>query len=1144
MSSDHIDRRYMSDDDGDDGDDSFSILEKIPHGINNKRHGRRSLTLDSNKENNDLIKMGPLTVSRSTSNNKAISKKCLMRSKANLDEKFRLIAEKNDHKTKRLLQDHADKEEEEEEEERQEEEDMDVEMLSQGDITKSGVIDVAEFEEEEGKRESEQNNEVEIGRAKMDQSEFFMDSRFEYSFEEGGTKFYRVEKGYYVDDNGKYWIEGKDGQLYLEEEQGEGKQENEDDSEYHQDFRRYAAKESHFEKTPSNQLSSYNSSRQSNSDDESYPRTPTENEIRTPLVSPGFSIKRRSLIGEVSAQRKLHKKNPEPEPSTIDAILNREYLMSARKRGILKGRTPKKTKSPSKVDIDNKENEGHDDISDNEQLTRIEEDSPISKGPGVTFLHSEKKVRATNRDKKMFNMTRKLFLKGSNAGTNKEADDSGVTFDNTDMFYSISSPAENSRRSSMASNNDDEDQVPTTPTRMTEAVAVSPRTEQVSRIIDDADISLDTSKPVNVETTVSPLSTHKPKMSPRKSKSPLKKLQETVVKLSAAKENRRDSLLGIADDEDEEILSELAKLVKETLAERNLEASRDDSEITFENPAEKPTFSIKQFAKIQSEYDEDLRVLKLELSNKNKELLKLSEAASASNLKIQDLEHQLDDLKLIEKQLQERNKFLTKEYEIFEKNVNVLQTDVISKDEKLASYTRLGDRFKNLYKEKQTELQKLRQEREQHLAEIEDLSNEKILLTNKVEFLQGKAIKMNNEIIVKDERIQEVETQLEELKEKHEAMDEENFGLKHQIDEINKQRADVTEKLNELKAGARQEQSMKNNLELSISELKESGGEMKRVLKGYEKEIESYKDDIRVRALENEQLIKESNEATEMVRHRDRKLNELENEYEKLKSKYLDALDEQKSKLAEINSINNKIGILNKTVSELTDRNNQLKIQVVKYKEELSDTKELMKYTQRDYDKLKDKYDDLRHDSADKQQQLSRYQQRLSHSEENYIEELEKIKHQVIVLQNTINSKDVELSHMEDNKMSLSVENDRLNEKLAGANDELSDARRQLTRLRSQQLESEKKTEERLKKLSDDLYVQYSQKHTNKVQILKEGYERKYSSEFNAVKSENESLKREVEAFKQQLENERKGKSELVKLWDKMVVMENAGDKL
>ncbi|ANZ78110.1 BA75_04984T0 [Komagataella pastoris] len=85
----------------------------------------------------------------------------------------------------------------------------------------------------------------------------------------------------------------------------------------------------------------------------------------------------------------------------------------------------------------------------------------------------------------------------------------------------------------------------------------------------------------------------------------------------------------------------------------------------------------------------------------------------------------------------------------------------------------------------------------------------------------------------------------------------------------------------------------------------------------------------------------------------------------------------------------------------------------------------------------------------------------------------------------------------------------------------------------------DEQAEQKLQQLAQDLYVQYSAKHEQKVSVLKKGYETKWSSKLNKVTEEKNTLKQEVQKLKQKLTSEREEKTRLVKLWDELVDMES-----
>ena len=68
--------------------------------------------------------------------------------------------------------------------------------------------------------------------------------------------------------------------------------------------------------------------------------------------------------------------------------------------------------------------------------------------------------------------------------------------------------------------------------------------------------------------------------------------------------------------------------------------------------------------------------------------------------------------------------------------------------------------------------------------------------------------------------------------------------------------------------------------------------------------------------------------------------------------------------------------------------------------------------------------------------------------------------------------------------------------------------------------------------LAEDLYIQYSSKHEQKVKMLKKGYETKYQDLLDKLTLENTALHDEVEQLQKVINTEREEKQALVKSLD------------
>lgn len=114
----------------------------------------------------------------------------------------------------------------------------------------------------------------------------------------------------------------------------------------------------------------------------------------------------------------------------------------------------------------------------------------------------------------------------------------------------------------------------------------------------------------------------------------------------------------------------------------------------------------------------------------------------------------------------------------------------------------------------------------------------------------------------------------------------------------------------------------------------------------------------------------------------------------------------------------------------------------------------------------------------------------------------------------------------ENNELKLNNGVTKQEEKLEIPSPEL-DAR--VVQLEKALQDSEKETNKKLQLLAEDLYIQYSSKHEQKVRMLKKGYETKYQDLLDKLTVENTAMKDEVKQLQHCLETERQEKQDLIK---------------
>ncbi|CDK24184.1 unnamed protein product [Kuraishia capsulata CBS 1993] len=98
----------------------------------------------------------------------------------------------------------------------------------------------------------------------------------------------------------------------------------------------------------------------------------------------------------------------------------------------------------------------------------------------------------------------------------------------------------------------------------------------------------------------------------------------------------------------------------------------------------------------------------------------------------------------------------------------------------------------------------------------------------------------------------------------------------------------------------------------------------------------------------------------------------------------------------------------------------------------------------------------------------------------------------------------------------------------------------EINTLKNQALDHETELESSLEALAQDLYVQYSEKHEKKVEILRKGYETKWSGKLKKSEQENEKLQNAIESLKKQLATEKAEKETLMKVYEECMDQKDA----
>ncbi|SCU85031.1 LAMI_0C09868g1_1 [Lachancea mirantina] len=171
--------------------------------------------------------------------------------------------------------------------------------------------------------------------------------------------------------------------------------------------------------------------------------------------------------------------------------------------------------------------------------------------------------------------------------------------------------------------------------------------------------------------------------------------------------------------------------------------------------------------------------------------------------------------------------------------------------------------------------------------------------------------------------------------------------------------------------------------------------------------------------------------------------------------------------------------------------------------------------------------------------ELESLQFRDKNSAAEHLADLEDLHLQMSSLQKTLESNSRQISELLEKNTSLATEvdtlkvtNSELQEKLTHSSKSASEdpvLQEELQNLRQQLNVKDADTNKRLQLLAEDLYIQYSSKHEQKVKMLKKGYETKYKEKLTQLERENVGLKDELSQQLATLKAERNEKQELIK---------------
>ncbi|CCH41130.1 Laminin subunit alpha-2 [Wickerhamomyces ciferrii] len=659
---------------------------------------------------------------------------------------------------------------------------------------------------------------------------------------------------------------------------------------------------------------------------------------------------------------------------------------------------------------------------------------------------------------------------------------------------------------------------PITPSRFTEPVAKSPKTEQCSRVVDESGLLLDTSKPPMVDDSY------------RAPESPLSQHQTSIIEPST--KNVLESL-----DDIDEIPSE------------------PSYQPVREAPRARALFTIQQLHEYQEDFKKAESSLRDTLKEKHNEVKELNTQVATYKNRIIELKEDFDILKLQKLQADKENDLINTALDASRTDVIELEQSARANEDKVNRYKLVISKFKERLREKEQFISSSEKELEElnrlkaTTASMESESKlrsdqyEKQIhyLSYNIELAQKEKVLLNDTTESLTAQLQNLNDELNSAKS---ALEEANGKIVLVTQDL-QEREDYVKSLSEtIDTQANQIEvfeNEKNSFSTNTTKLNEEVNELKVVLQTKENSLIELSNTIN-------DLSRELNLNKSINSGMSGALATLRKELSDLRASYTEIYNDHASTRYQLIDANENLTIRKAEVTEL-------QIELTQAKDELSNLHALVSDKNENISQLNEIINESSKALNIKDSKLADLEQNLEKQESEHLTELESLHHELTSLQSNLTSKSNELHRTREERDQIQRENDKLGYELSTVKEEYSDAdvrisnlklkinefkdvnnnlEGQIKTLRTEKDNLSNETEKRLQQLAEDLYIQYSKKHEQKVQVLKKNYENKWQQKLSRTETDNERLRGEIEGLKAQLEAERAEKAEVLKLWDQL----------
>ncbi|CCK68021.1 Slk19p KNAG_0A03360 [Huiozyma naganishii CBS 8797] len=414
----------------------------------------------------------------------------------------------------------------------------------------------------------------------------------------------------------------------------------------------------------------------------------------------------------------------------------------------------------------------------------------------------------------------------------------------------------------------------------------------------------------------------------------------------------------------------------------------------------------------------------------------------------------------------------------------------------------------------------LQEKYDQIYSEYEKSQSTTDFMKKEIESLQKSLEDSANILEELSEHSKELESKLSTVEQEKKNMEEEKLKLlkenKHVMNQLSGKDNEIVSLEGKIKDLVNSERNHSKSLIDQIAVLTNEKMSLEEQVKKSENQFQSEISELQDTLKEKESELLDTTRALNDAKEDNTKLiNEMMDrtkEVQSLKKTYEEANDHASVRTAEVTELNNQIETLKESQRHLETTIDLLQEKIGTWKSKYEDQIEKERELNLEIETLNARVKDEEHSSTgDAPNSAELHQMRKEK------EELQK------KLSDSV--KRIELMTAETSKTSPNEDSDESKQMIASLKAQFSALKR---RSESREVEFNKK----LKKLSEDLYVQYSSKHEQKVKLLKQTYENKYKGEIEKLKNENNGLTQEMEQINSKLTLERAEKQELLRVLD------------